>query len=53
MNNATTSLKSLEQLLGRLEPEFVGSLIAVVWRFIAAVHSFFQINRHTSRLQSA
>jgi hypothetical protein len=46
MKKTTTSLSGLEQLAQRLEPKFIAHLLAVLWKVIAAVQSFFQITRH-------
>ena len=43
---STTSLSGLEQLAQRLEPQCIAHLVAVLWKVIAAVQSFFQIARH-------
>ncbi len=47
MNKSTRSIDSLKRLFDRLEPEFIQQVIAVVWKVIAAVQSFFQTRDHT------
>ncbi len=46
MNNFTTSLASLERLVRLLELDFISQLLAVIWRVIAAVQSFFHFRDH-------
>jgi len=46
MKKFNTSLASLERLIGQLELEFITQLLAVIWRVIAAVQSFFYTRDH-------
>ncbi len=46
MKKPITSFDSLQRLFDAFEPEFIGHLIAVIWRVIAAVQSFFPIRDH-------
>ena len=49
MKKFNTSLASLEQLIRQLELEYITQLLAVIWRVIAAVQSFFHTRDHTGQ----
>jgi hypothetical protein len=52
MNQPIRSIDSLKRLFDHLEPEFIQQVIAVVWKVIAAVQSFFHPRDHApSHLQ--
>lgn len=46
MSKLITSFDSFQRLLLACEPEFIRCLLAVVWRVIAAVQSFFPVRDH-------
>ncbi len=41
MKKTITTFSSFKRLFNTFEPDFIKSVLAVIWRVIAAVHYFF------------
>ena len=42
MKKNITSISSFKRILDDLSPAFVGDLLAIAWKVVAAVHCFFR-----------